>query len=156
MLEVTRVFDAPAAQVFRAWTEAEEVKRWWGPNGFTTPECSIDLRPGGVWHLCMRAADGKDYWSRGVYREIVDGEKLVTTDSFSDEQGNVVPPTRYGMGDDWPAETELTVVFSGMGAKTNLTLRHGIPDALVDSSGAREGWSQSLDRLATHLAATRP
>ncbi|MCX6832633.1 MAG: SRPBCC domain-containing protein, partial [candidate division Zixibacteria bacterium] len=71
---ITRVFDAPRDLVFKAWTEPERVASWWGPNRFTMPVCKIDLRPGGVFHYCMRSPDGKDYWGKGVYREIIESE----------------------------------------------------------------------------------
>ena len=69
------------------------MKQWWGPNGFTLPYCKIDLRPGGVAHFCMRAPDGQDIWCKGVYREVVEPEKTVSTDSFSDKDGNAVEPS---------------------------------------------------------------
>ena len=68
---ITRVFDAPRELVWRAWTECERLMRWWGPKGFTTPFCKIDLRAGGVYRNSMRSPEGKDYWSTGTYREIV-------------------------------------------------------------------------------------
>lgn len=153
MLELTRVIDAPPGRVFSAWTDPEQVKRWWGPNGFTTPACRIDPRPGGIWHSCMRSPDGRDYWSKGVYREIVQGERIVTTDFFSDEAGNRVPASQYGMSADWPEETVIAVDFAEQDGKTRLTLHHDIPDPLVAESGAEQGWSESLDRLA---AAVKP
>jgi len=57
-LVITRVFDAPSDPVFKAWTDPQHFVRWWGPNGFTTPFCTIDLRPGGVIHFCMRSPQG--------------------------------------------------------------------------------------------------
>jgi uncharacterized protein YndB with AHSA1/START domain len=57
------------------------VKRWWGPKGFTAPVCKIDLRVGSKFLYCMRSPDGKDYWNTGVYREIVEPERIVSTDS---------------------------------------------------------------------------
>lgn len=148
MLEVTRVLDAPPGRVFKAWSDPEQVKRWWGPNGFTTPVCTIDFHLGGAWHYCMHSPEGRDYWCKGVYREIVEGEKIVTTDFFSDEVGNLVPPTRYGMSADWPAEMLITVDFAEQEGKTKLTVRQTVPDPLVEESGAVQGWSESLDRLA--------
>ncbi|MGH8068203.1 MAG: SRPBCC domain-containing protein [Candidatus Entotheonellia bacterium] len=65
-LVITRIFDAPRELVFKAWTEPERLMRWWGPNSFTTPFCTIDLRPGGVFHCCMRSPEGRDYWCKGV------------------------------------------------------------------------------------------
>ncbi len=64
--------------------------RWWGPKGFTSPACRIDLRVGGKYLFCTRSPDGRDFWSTGVYREILEPERIVCTDSFADEEGNVV------------------------------------------------------------------
>jgi uncharacterized protein YndB with AHSA1/START domain len=80
-------------------------------------------------------------------------ERIVLTDAFADAEGNVVPPTHYGMSPDWPLETLLTVTFDeDAGKKTKVTLRHaGIPSG-ADRDGAQQGWSESLDRLAEHLS----
>jgi uncharacterized protein YndB with AHSA1/START domain len=90
-LIITRVFDAPRELVWKAWTEPERVKQWWGPRGFTSPFCKIDLRVGGSYLFSMRSPDGQDFWSTGVYREIIPQERIVATGSFADEKGNVVP-----------------------------------------------------------------
>jgi len=150
---ITRVFDAARERVFKAWTEPERVMRWWGPNGFTAPFCKIDLRPGGVFHNCMRSPEGQDFWSKGVYREVVEPERIVCTDSFSDEAGNLVPPTRYGMSADWPAEALITVTFAEHDGKTKFTLQHAVGSAPAsERDQCRQGWSESLDRLAGYLA----
>jgi uncharacterized protein YndB with AHSA1/START domain len=152
-LVLSRVFDAPRELVFRAWSEPEHLMRWWGPNGFTTPHCTIDFRIGGAWHLCMRSPEGRDYWCKGVYREIVAPELIVCTDFFVDEAGNSVPPTHYGMPAEVPAEMLLTVTFVEEAAgRTRLTVQQSLPLALARSIGAVDGWSQSLDRLAAALA----
>jgi len=128
------------------------VKRWWGPKGFTAPFCKIDLRVNGVLLYCMRSPDGKDYWSTGVYREIVKPERIVCTDSFADERGNVVPATHYGMSADFPLEMLVTVTLEEHEGKTKLTLIHvGIPSG-ADRDGAHKGWNESFDKLAEHLA----
>ena len=153
-LVISRVFDAPRELVFKTWTEPEHFVRWWGPKDYTTPFCKIDLRPGGVMHHCMRSPDGRDIWSKGVFREIVVPERLVLTDSFADAQGNVVPAAHYGMSPDWPLEALVTVTFDehAGGKKTKLTVRHaGIPPG-ADRDGAQQGWSESLERLAEYLA----
>ncbi|OGG00862.1 MAG: hypothetical protein A3F83_01400 [Candidatus Glassbacteria bacterium RIFCSPLOWO2_12_FULL_58_11] len=149
-LVITRIFDAPRELVFKAWTEPEHFVQWWGPKGFTTPHCTIDPRPGGVWHCCMRSAEGKDIWCKGVYREIVAPERIVCTDCFSDEEGNLVEPAQYGMS-DWPKETLLTVTFTEQGGKTKLTVHHAVPLSLAERMGAPQGWNSSLDRLADYL-----
>ena len=152
-LVITRVFDAPRELVFEAWTEPEHFVRWWGPKGYTTPFCTIDLRPGGVVHHCMRSPEGREVWTKGIFREIVVPERIVLTDSFADAEGNVVSPMHYGMSPDWPLETLLTVTFDEQaGKKTRVTLRHaGIPSG-AERDGAQQGWLETVDRLAEYLA----
>lgn len=152
MLVITRTFDAPRSLVFKAWTDPERLMRWWGPNGFTLPVCMLDLRPGGVLHYCMRSPDGKEYWGRGVYREIVEPERIVYTDCFSDEQGNVAPPTQYGLSAEWLMETEVTVTFAEEEGRTLLTLESAIGAVPAEElEMCRQGWSESLERLAAEL-----
>ena len=155
-LVIERIFDAPRELVWKAWTEPERTMRWWGPKGFTCPHCEIDLRVGGKFLNCMRGPAGtdfdRDFWSTGVYREIVPLERIVCTDSFADEHGNVVPAKHYGMGADVPLEMLVTVTFEDLGGKTRMTLRHeGLPAGEM-SEGAQQGWSESFDKLAESLA----
>ncbi len=146
-LRITRVFDAPREHVWKAWTDPETVKRWWGPKDFTAPFSTIDLRPGGKYLNCMRSPEGKDYWSTGVYREVVEPERIICTDSFADEHGNVVPATHYGMSADFPLEMLIRATFEEYEGKTRLTLTHtGFPPG-EDAEMAREGWNQSFDKL---------
>ena len=146
-LVITRVFDAPREVVWKSWTDPESFMRWWGPRGFTSPACEIDLRVGGKYLACMRSPEGQEYWSTGVYREIVPKEKIVYTDSFSDAEGNAVPASHYGLPGDWPPELVVTVTFEERGRKTKMTLRHeGIPPDMASECEA--GWSGSLDKLA--------
>ena len=150
---ITHIFDAPRELVFKAWTEPEHLVQWWRPKGFTTPHCKIELRPGGVFHYCMRSPEGRDYWGRGVYREIVAPEKLVYTDTFSDPEGNPVEPAYYdGMDPEWPSESLVTVTFSEQGGKTKVTLHHGVSESLAKRTGAKQGWTEMLERLADYLA----
>lgn len=151
-LTITRVFDAPRELVWKAWTEPERVKRWWGPKGFTSPVIKIDLRVGGEYLSCMRSPEGQDFWSKGIFREIVAPERLVMTDSFADKEGNTVPASYYGMSGDWPLEMLVTVMFEEQEGKTKLTLKHsgieGISD--TDRDNMKQGWSQSFDKLAEY------
>ena len=149
---MTSVFDAPRELVWRAWTEPDLFMRWWGPKGFTTPHCEIDLRVGGRLLNCMRSPEGQEFWSTGVYREIVEPTRLVYTDSFADEKGNVVPASHYGVTGDVPLEMLVTVTFEDLGGKTRMTLRHeGLPAGEM-REGAGTGWSESFDKLAEVLA----
>jgi uncharacterized protein YndB with AHSA1/START domain len=151
-LFITRIFDAPHDSVWKAWTDPDLMKRWWGPKGFTSPYCKIDLRVGGKFLYCMRSPEGKDYWSTGIYSEIVLQGRIVFSNSFADEKGNVVPATQYGMSSDFQLEMLVTVTFEEIGGKTKLTLSHvGIP-AGADREGANIGWNQSLDKLAGALS----
>jgi uncharacterized protein YndB with AHSA1/START domain len=155
-LVITRTFDAPRDLVWRAWTEPEMLMRWWGPKDFTCPRAEIDPRVGGRYLNCMRGPAGseldRDYWTTGVFKEIVPPERLVYTDSFADERGNVVPASHYGMDGDIPLEMLVTLTFEESGGKTTMTLRHeGLP-AGEHQEGANEGWSQSFDKMAEMLA----
>jgi uncharacterized protein YndB with AHSA1/START domain len=77
-----RVFDAPRALVFDAWTKPEHLRRWLGPRVLTMVVCEIDLRVGGGYRWVQRAPDGKEYAFHGVYREIIRPEKIVSTFVF--------------------------------------------------------------------------
>jgi len=152
-LTITRVFDAPREKVWKAWTLPVELKKWWGPKNFTAPVSTIDLRVGGKYLSCMRGPDGKDYWSTGVYREIVPIERIVVTDSFADEKGNIVPASHYGMTGEFPLELLVTVTFEALGNKTKMVLRHeGIPSGMMREM-TETGWSESFDKLAESVAA---
>ena len=151
---ITRVFDAPRSLVWKAWTEPESVARWWGPRVFTAPVCKIDLRVGGEYHYCMRSPDGHDFWSKGSYLEVVPPERIVATDSFADAEGNTVPASYYGMPGDWPLEMVVTVSLEDLGAKTRLTLEYSgsAAAAPLEKQSMVQGWDESLDKLAEHLA----
>lgn len=153
-LVITRIINAPRDLVFKAWTEPERVMRWYGPKGYSMPFCKIDLRPGGVFHYCMRSPEGRDFWGKGIYREIVAPERIVYTDVLSDAKGNTIDPAHYGMGSDWPTETVVTVTFVEHGGKTKITLQHSVPESVAKRTGARQGWIETLDRLAEDLAHT--
>ena len=157
-LVITRIFDAPVELVWKAWTEAERFKKWWGPKNFTCPSCKIDFRVGGKFLGCMRGspaegAPAQDFWNIGTYKEIVPMKKIVCTDSFADKAGNVVPASHYGMpGNDWPLEMLVTITFEKQeGNKTKMTLKHKghLPQM---SEMAKKGWNQSFDKLAESLS----
>jgi uncharacterized protein YndB with AHSA1/START domain len=99
----------------------------------------------------MRSPEGQDIWSTGVFREVVAPERLVMTDSFADQEGNIVPASHYGMSGEWPLEMLITVTFDEYQGKTKLTLNHvGIP-AGENRDMAGAGWNESFDKLAREL-----
>src|SRR3972149_4213048 len=96
-LVLKRTLDAPRELVWKAWTEPELVKRWWGPKGFMAPSFHIDLRGGGKYRYCRRSPEGKDYWSTGFFHCLVPMSNNVCMDFLDAEKGNVGPATHYGM-----------------------------------------------------------
>jgi len=151
-LTLTRTFNAPRELVWKAWTDPELYKQWWGPSHFTCPSATFDLRVGGQWLSCMRSPDGQDFWSTGFYREITPYDRLVYTDSFGDEHGNIVPASHYGMP-DMPLETLVTVTLAEQDGKTVMTLTHAGMQADDMEVNAKEGWNQSFDKLAAAVEA---
>src|SRR5438874_1750039 len=110
----TRIFDASRELVFKAWTDPELLQHWWGPKDFTNPVCELDLRPGGGIRIHMRSPDGTIYPMTGVYREIVEPERLVFTSAALDEKGDPM------------FEVLNVVTLSEQGAKTKLTIRASV------------------------------
>jgi uncharacterized protein YndB with AHSA1/START domain len=147
-----RIIDAPREKVWRAWTDPEWLMRWWGPANYTSPLARMDVQPGGHYLWAMRGPDGKDNYSTGVFREVVPPERLVYTDSFGDEHGNVVSPTVYGLGDDFPEEMLVTVTLHDLGDGRTLmrTVTANMPTGDI-AEMATLGWNQSLDKLAAFL-----
>ncbi len=154
-LVITRVFDAPRELVWKAWTDSEAMKQWWGPKSFTAPVIKMELKAGAKYLWCMRGPgpDGKegDFWTTGILKEIVPMEKLVYTDSFSNANGDVLPASAYGMPGDWPDVLTVTVTFHDEGAKTKMILTHeGLPEGQgKEMTGS--GWNESFDKLEASL-----
>ena len=154
---ISRVFDAPRALVWKAWTERDRLMQWFGPKGFTMTAATLDLRSGGVFHYCLRSPDGKEMWGKFVYREIVAPERIVLVNSFSDAKGGL---TRHPMSPTWPLEMLSTTTFVEHEGKTTLTVlwaplnpteeERKTFDAAQD--GMRQGWTETMDQLAAYLA----
>jgi uncharacterized protein YndB with AHSA1/START domain len=157
---LTRVFDAPRNLVWKAFTEPERMKQWWGPKGFKVIASKMDLRPGGTYHYGMQAPDGKAMWGKFVYREIAPPEKLVFINSFSDENGSI---TRHPMSPTWPLEMISVFTFEDLGGKTRFTIRWSAHNATdeerktFDSShdSMTQGWSGTMEQLAAYLATAK-
>jgi uncharacterized protein YndB with AHSA1/START domain len=105
---ITREFSAPREAIWRAWTVPEEFVKWWGPRGYTTPHCEIDLRVGGKILFCMRSEAGDEIWAGGEYLEIDPPHRLVVTDYFTDRDGHYVEPSVYGMPGKWPGRLQAS------------------------------------------------
>jgi uncharacterized protein YndB with AHSA1/START domain len=139
-LVITRIFDAPRHLVFQAWTEPDRAARWWGPQGFVTTYCNMDVRPGGVFRVCMRSPAGAEHWKQGVYREVVEPERLVFTFAWEDAEGK---PGH---------QTLVTLTFAEHGNKTELTLHQAVFESVSRRDEHRAGWASTLERFAEYLA----
>jgi uncharacterized protein YndB with AHSA1/START domain len=148
---IMRTFAASPERLFGWWTKPELLMRWWAPKGWSTPASKVDLRPGGLFHYCMRAPDGSDFWGRGIYREIAAPQRLVYADSCSDREGRLVEPVHYGLSAGYPSETLVTVTFSGQEGKTRITLLHDISASVFERGGIQRGWTEMLERLDAAL-----
>ncbi len=147
---INRVFNLPVSVVWLAWTDAEYYKKWWGPRGFTCPSSKMEAKVGGKYLSCMRGPDGKEYWSTGVVKELIPERKLVVTDSFSDEKGNIKPASEYGMPGDWPKELLITVYLEEADGATKMKLKHqGIPNEMRED--CIKGWNESFDKLEENI-----
>ncbi len=142
-LVVSRFFDAPRELVFRAWSHADHIKRWFSPKTFSAPEADIDFRPGGVFAVCMRSPDGQDFWSRGTFLDIAPPSRLVV--AMGAEVGGV---KRF--------DVHTTVTFESEGKGTRMTVRQVYdnvdPDFTASIQGAPEGWRTTLDKLEQEVA----
>jgi len=154
---ITRAFDAPRELAWKAFTDPERMRQWWGPKGFSVIASKMDLRPGGTYHYGMRAPDGTPMWGRFVYREIAAPERIVLVNSFSDEAGGV---TRHPGNAEWPLEMLSTFTFAEEGGGTRVTIRW-VPLNPTEAerktfeagqASMRQGWTGTLDQLAGYLA----
>lgn len=153
-IKLTRIIDAPIEIAWKAWTEAEHVMKWWGPQDYTSPSCEIDLREGGKFLFCMRAPEyqgGQDSYTAGTYSKIVPLERLEFTQSLADKDGNLIDPVTIGMPDDFPKETQTTVIFKSIknGTMTELTIiETGQQPGSQMFLFALLGLYQTMDKLA--------
>lgn len=154
---ISRTFEAPRESVWKAWTERERLKQWFGPKGSTMPEVKMDFRPGGTCHSCLRSPDGREMWGKFIYREIVVPERLVYVQHFSDRAGGI---TRHPLSPTWPQQMLTTVTFADQNGKTLLTV-HWVPLNPTDEErktfdsaqeGMKQGWGGSFEQLADYLA----
>src|ERR1044071_6634257 len=155
---ISRVFDAPRDMVWKAWTERERLMQWFGPKGFSMPTASLDLRPGGAFHYCLRSEDGKDMWGKFVYREIVKPDRIVLVNSFSDAKGSV---TRHPLVPTWPLQMLSTTTFAVAehAGRTDVPIRW-LPIGATPGEwqtfntshdGMRVGWTGTFEQLAEYL-----
>ena len=144
-ITIKRKMNLTVDQVWKAWSNPETFKQWWGPREYSCPYCTIDFSIGGKYLAAMRNKEGKDIWGTGTYREIVPQQKIVYTDSFADSEGRVVDGGYYDMP-GMPLQLLVTVTLERSGDKTNMTLKHeGIPEEMYED--CIKGWQSSFDKM---------
>ncbi len=142
-LHLQRVFDAPRALVWKAWTTPETVVLWLGPVEWPAVSVSQDLRVGGEWRACLRSPEtGEDLWQGGIYREIVPPERLVFTFKWDDSHE-----------DGPPVDTLVTVEFAELpDGRTRMDFTHEGLKSEQSLAGHRHGWTSTFERLEAFLA----
>lgn len=149
-LILTREFDAPRRKVFQAHTDCKHLKNWWGPRTWPVTYCEMDFRVGGRWHYCMTGPDGTQSWGLAIYKEIVEPERIVYEDHFSDKDGN--------QNKDLPSTVARTEFLERDG-KTILRSIANYPTAedlqKVLDMGMVAGVTETFDRLEEYLVATK-
>ncbi len=154
---IARDFDAPRELVWKAVTEPERMKQWWGPKGTNVVAADMDLRPGGTYHYGMRLPDGKTMWGKFVYREIVPPQRLTFVSSFSDEAGGI---TRHPLSPTWPLQMLSTFTCEEIpDGRTRFTVRWSPHNATADEQSTfdagrdsmRQGWNGTLETLTAYL-----
>lgn len=155
-LVVTRVFNAPVKQVWKAWSEPGLVMRWWGPHGFTCPVAKMDFRKGGTSLVCMRAPKefgGQDFCNTWSYEKIVPMKRFVYILRFADQDGRMMEPAQQGLSPEIPKEAVHEVTFNDLGnGKIEVTVtEYGwTVGQLMEMS--QMGLEQCLDKMAALFA----
>ncbi|HEX6036118.1 MAG TPA: SRPBCC domain-containing protein [Anaerolineales bacterium] len=149
---VTRVFDAPVEEVWKAWLDPEYVRQWWGPTGFTCPLADMDFREGGTSLVCMRAPQeygGQELYNTWTYGKIEQHKRIEFIHRFTDQNGRMLDPAQIGIPPGVPKEVRHVISFKALGRhQTELTVtEYGYATAETrDLSQA--GMKQCLDKMA--------
>ncbi len=138
-LRIERTFNAPIQVVWDAWTQAEQIALWWGPKGMQTKVIQHDFKVGGRWRYVMKMPDGNEFITEGVYSEIVELEKIISSADFK--------PMTEGV--------EIQALFEAKEDKTNFTFNVVHPTEEYckqqEKMGFYNGWGSTFDRLNDYL-----
>lgn len=144
VLVIECIFDAPRERVFKAWTDPEQMMNWFCCKGFKVLLAEIDLRPGGAWRSSMESPEGNRYTEVGVFREILEPEKLVTTWAWEAIGGEEKHEIGY--------ETVVTVNFEiHEENKTKMLFRQETFESVESRDSHNQGWSEAFDNLSIYL-----
>jgi uncharacterized protein YndB with AHSA1/START domain len=148
-LKVSRTFEADQETLWKAWSEPERFKQWYGPKGFTIPVCEIDFQVGGQHLWSMKSPDGMEMFYIGEYKEITPMERLVYSDSMADAEGNLMDPAAMGMPEGSTMTMDVTVTFAHTDGKTTVTVSH---ISSGENDPAAMGWEMAFEKLADSLS----
>ena len=158
-LVITRTFNAPKKLVYKAFSESEALVQWWGPKGAKIEVNKFNFKPGGIFHYSMQSPMG-EMWGRFHYMEIVEPERIVFTNSFSDKDGNII---RAPFSNDFPLEIMNILTLNEQDGKTTVTLK-GSPINATEAemnfftnmfSGMQQGFAGTFDQLEEYLSKTK-
>ena len=147
-LVLERILDAPRDLVWKAWTDPEHLKRWWAPRPYQTPECEMDLRPGGGFYTRMTGPDGFDFSGTSCFLEVVEGEKIVWTSALG---AGYRPQDKIEDCGGFPFTAILTFEDNGDGRtryKAVALHRNEADRETHAKMGFQEGWGTCADQLA--------
>lgn len=147
-LMLERTLDAPRATVWKALTTPELVKTWWAPRPYQTPDCEIDLRPGGRFYTHMTGPDGFEHKGNGCILELAEGEKLIWTSALGpDYRPNDLGPEDCG-GFPFTAIITLEDAAGGKTLYRALAMHRTAADSEAHAKmGFHEGWGTCADQL---------
>jgi uncharacterized protein YndB with AHSA1/START domain len=144
-LNVSRVFNAPRATVFKAWSATEHVARWFCPTDYSVPEAKVEMRVGGPFEVCMRSPGGMEHWTRGTFIEVSPSDRLVL-------DLHVEGPGGARLFQAW-TEATFSLVPGGTQLDVVQTYTFDQPEIAAPMvQGAGLGWSQTLDKLEAEIA----
>lgn len=146
-LFITHLFDAPKAVVFQAWTDPEQLRHWYAPDGCTVEFKSIEIQQGGSFHSCIHDPLHGECWIKGTYLEVLPDQKLVFTMVMSDEAGNSVSSIKAGKTEDWPEEQITTVTFESIGTQTKVSIHQTVSEEEAKKTGAYQSWIKMFNKL---------
>jgi uncharacterized protein YndB with AHSA1/START domain len=147
-----RTFNAPADKLWQVWNDPAFIQKWWGPKDFTAPTIRNDPRVGGTFLWSMKSPKGEMFWNTGVYKEVVPGRRIVSTLSFADADGKVIPGSRAPVPGHWPNENIVITEFTELEGRTKVRVTEvGLP--LIVKVLSKIAWQQQFDKIESLLVA---
>jgi len=146
-LLITHLFDASPEIVFRAWTDLDQLKHWYAPDGCTIDFKTIDVKPGGKFHSCIHDPIHGECWIIGTYIEVLPPERLVFTMALSNENGHTTSAAEAGKPEGWPEEIITTVTFEPVLGQTKVTIHQTVSEEKAKKIGAYQSWIKMFNKL---------